>query len=331
MSTSGIEGWDLPCTHFSELCTLDGSYWGYQPSHSTNLAFAVLFGVSMVAFLVQGVFSKRWLGFTISMASGCAVEVIGYIGRVLAYDDVWSQDPFLIQIICLTIGPAFLAAGIYLCFSRIITTISPGNSRIKPLSYPRIFIPCDFISLVLQATGGALASIATTNHEDPKIGSNIMIAGLAFQVVTLLLFILLALDFAFRTYSRRGSPLSQTVDDHGHAKLRNPWPFKAFIVALSLSTLLIFTRCVFRVAELSQGWGGHLANTQKYFVGLEGAVIVAAVFLMNMCHPGFCFKEAKDARAFQPSSKTWYGKSKRCIVTEINMGESSIGLVRPEK
>lgn len=209
-----------------------------------------------------------------------------------------TQNPFLIQIICLTIAPAFLAAGIYLCLSRIVTTVGPKHSRIKPLSYLKIFIPCDFISLVLQAAGGGMASVSTHNGEDPKKGNNIMIAGLAFQVFTLLVFILLAADFAWRTYRGRTSR-GQISPDQQPAILRRSWPFKAFLVALSLSTLCIFTRCVFRVAELSEGWDGRLANTQKYFIGLEGAVIIAAVLLLNLCHPAYCFKDAADVQEVQ--------------------------------
>jgi hypothetical protein len=211
------------------------------------------------------------------------------------------QNPFLIQIICLTIAPAFLAAGIYLCLSRIVITVGPEHSRIKPLSYPKIFIPCDFISLVLQAAGGGMASVSTHNGEDPKKGNNIMIAGLAFQVFTLLVFILLAADFAWRTYRGRTSR-GQISPDQQPVILRRSWPFKAFLIALSLSTLCIFTRCVFRVAELSEGWDGRLANTQKYFIGLEGAVIIAAVLLLNMCHPAYCFKDATDMREMQLQS-----------------------------
>lgn len=220
----------------------------------------------------------------------------------------------MIQIICLTIAPAFLAAGIYLCLSRIVSTFGTENSRIKPLSYPRIFIPCDIASLVLQALGGGIASAKTHQNEDPTVGNNIMIAGLAFQVLTLLIFIILALDFASRTISRIRK-LGQDALDPRHAKLRNSLQFKGFIVALSFATLCVFTRCVYRVAELSEGWSGNLIKTQRYFIGLEGAVVVAAVLSLNLFHPGLCFREALDYRTEpkQKGTRTWYGK-KRTVV-----------------
>jgi hypothetical protein len=203
-----------------------------------------------------------------------------------------NQIPFLIQIICLTIAPAVLAAGVYLCLSRIVLTFGQDNSRINARAYPIIFVSCDIISLVLQAGGGGYASVKTHSHEDPKSGNNIMIAGLSVQVFTLLVFMLLALDFANCTTHRIRQMGAYDALDRQHANLRKSWQFKGFLVALSLSTLCIFTRCVYRVAELSNGWDGYLMKKQNYFLGLEGAVVLVAVFLLNIFHPGFCFSES---------------------------------------
>jgi hypothetical protein len=81
----------VPCTVVNEGCPLDASYWGYRPSLSANIAFTVLFTLSTIAFLAQGVFSKRWLGFTIAMASGCVIELTGYVGRVMAHHDMFDE------------------------------------------------------------------------------------------------------------------------------------------------------------------------------------------------------------------------------------------------
>lgn len=221
--------------------------------------------------------------------------VIGYVGRVMSWKNPFSQNAYLIQIICLTIAPAFLAAGIYLCLSRIVLTIGAENSRIKPLSYPRIFIPCDVISLLLQAAGGGLASAQSHANESPDLGDNIMVAGLAFQVLTLLIFMVLATDFAIRT-AKRYKAMDEDAFDASHAALRQSFRFRGFVVALAFATLCIFTRSVYRVAELSEGWTGYLIETQRYFIGLEGAIVSAAVLALNVFHPGFCFRDGDTAR-----------------------------------
>lgn len=223
------------------------------------------------------------------------------------------------QIVCLTIAPAFLAAGIYLCLSRIVLTFGPENSRIKPLSYPRIFIPCDLASLMLQAAGGGIASAASHTDRDPTTGNNIMIAGLAMQVFTLAIFIILSLDFAFKTFGRIRSMGSTAALDQTHAQLRASWKFKGFLIALSFATLCIFTRSVYRVAELSEGWNGHLIKTQKYFIGLEGAIVGAAVLALNIFHPGLCFREGyAERKAFG------FGRTPKSEKTRETQSEGSL-------
>ncbi|KAF1915973.1 RTA1 like protein-domain-containing protein [Ampelomyces quisqualis] len=319
---TSVYTWIQACTW--ETCGLKGSYWNYRPNKAINFAFAILFGLSALVFLTQGFASKKkWLGFSIAMVCGCVLEVIGYTGRILAWDDMYSQAPFLIQIICLTIAPAFLAAGIYLCLSRIVTAFGTSNSRISPRAYPLIFVTCDVVSLILQAAGGGIASVKTQAHEDPKLGNNIMIAGLSVQVATLLVFMLLALDFAVRTMGRVGQIGREQALDQRYVELRKNWAFKGFLIALALSTLCIFTRCVFRVAELSDGWSGHLMKVQGYFIGLEGAIIVVAAFLLNFFHPGLCFGET-PAAGVTGGRKCWGGRkaaSGQSSVEELRIRE----------
>lgn len=93
--------------------------------------------------------------------------------------------------------------------------------------------------------------------------------------------------------------------DPMHAKLRASKRFRSFLIALCFTTLCIFTRSVYRVAELSEGWSGHLIQTQRYFIGLEGAIVAAGVLALNVFHPGYCFREGyvkKGERIQSPPS-----------------------------
>ena len=74
-----------------ETCPLSLSYWAYRPSVAANSLFLAIFGLSTSLFLVQAVLSKRFLGFTIAMVSGCALEVIGYVGRIMSYYNPFSE------------------------------------------------------------------------------------------------------------------------------------------------------------------------------------------------------------------------------------------------
>jgi len=70
-------------------CPLDWSFWAYLPSLAANSLFAALFGISFVAYVLEAVLSRRFLGFSIAMISGSVLEILGYAGRI------WSRyQPF---------------------------------------------------------------------------------------------------------------------------------------------------------------------------------------------------------------------------------------------
>lgn len=77
-------------------------------------------------------------------------------------------------------------------------------SRIAPRTYAIIFVCCDLLSLILQAAGGALTATADKDQPDLRnTGVNIMIAGLATQVASLAVFILLCAEFAYRVVKNK--------------------------------------------------------------------------------------------------------------------------------
>ncbi len=73
-----------------------------------------------------------------AMIFGIGAEIIGYTGRILSYRDQWSLDGFLIMMVCLTLGPAFFSAAIYLCLGRVVSVYGAENSRLKPGMYTKI-------------------------------------------------------------------------------------------------------------------------------------------------------------------------------------------------
>lgn len=131
-----------------------------------------------------------------------------------------------------------------------------------------------------------------------------MVAGLAFQVFTLGVFILLCLDFALRTRKRYKSMGESAFDQNPlFIKLRHSWVFKGFLVALTLATICIFWRSVYRVIELAEGWTGHLIRQQWLFVGFEGVMVIVACFALNAFNPAFAFKEAMEGKGGIGSKK----------------------------
>jgi hypothetical protein len=79
------------------ICDPRASVLRYQPSLSANAAFVALFGLSMAIHVVQGLRWRTW-AFTIAMFLGCAIEMVGYGGRLMMHQNPFSFPGFIIQI-----------------------------------------------------------------------------------------------------------------------------------------------------------------------------------------------------------------------------------------
>ena len=88
-----------------------------------------------------------------------------------------------------------------------------------------------------------------------------MMAGLTFQVFSLVLFAVATLD-----YYRRARAEYRGKDAPPAAHPRVKW----FFAALTLSYTCIMIRCIYRIIELSDGWNSELMKREKDFVVLEG-------------------------------------------------------------
>jgi hypothetical protein len=103
----------------------------------------------------------------------------------------------------------------------------------------------DFIALVLQAVGGAIADTANNNTDSDK-GTHIMVAGLAFQVLNLLVFMAVAGAFAFKVNRHRKLERNTSVlsDRSLSEKVngRSAGSFKIFLFGEQATSLLHRTR-----------------------------------------------------------------------------------------
>src|SRR5450755_3179613 len=93
-------------------------------------------------------------------------------------------------------------------------------------------------------------------------------------------------------------------------------------VALAISTVAILIRCSFRVAELSGGFGGSLANNQVSFMILDGAMMVITVTLLTTAHPGLTLGPMWQAGNFRlgRAKKTNTAEAAQETVTAENSG-----------
>ncbi|KAJ9607399.1 hypothetical protein H2200_008472 [Cladophialophora chaetospira] len=228
------------------VCPVEYSVYGYRPSIAASTILIGLYALCMLIQMYLGRRYKAW-GYMSAILLGCIDEILGYVGRILLWQNPWNNAGFIMQI-------DFLQLNTRLIYGSVVY-VSIESSRLRPNWFYYIFIPCDIVSLILQAAGGALSS---TSNGSSDVGVNVALAGLGFQVFTLAVFSGLVVDYAHG---------SRSV----WSRVALPRRFLIFIISASLATILIFVRCCYRLYELNGGYSrdSKALRDENLFIGLE--------------------------------------------------------------
>ncbi|KAJ2915882.1 hypothetical protein MD484_g4518, partial [Candolleomyces efflorescens] len=269
----------------------EDSIYNYIPSKGVAITMIALFGLSTLIHTGQAVWRKMWWLFPTAILCG-ALEILGWAGRLWSHSEVWNITPFQIQICCTIVAPTPLLAATFVIFGEIIKRLGSIYSRLTPGRYTALFCTFDVISLVVQGVGGGLAATAdpATNGRNPDTGGNVMLGGIVFQLVVIVAFCLCALEFIIRYLNDKPLRAPQPADEkHGSTERGQlTGKLKIMLFALTLSTAALFIRAVYRTVELSDGWTGRIISTEVYFNVLDGAMVILAIYTLNIVHPG-CF------------------------------------------
>jgi RTA1 like protein len=208
------------------------------------------------------------------------MEIVGYAFRLVSSQlDPYNIMYFVVQYFFIVIAPIFFSASIYTILSIFINRTKREFAPAPPKVILWIFITCDVIATGVQVAGAALIGVSASNGKDPTTPNNILLAGLAFQVFSFFTFCVLLGISLFRARKVVMSSL------------------KAFSAAVCATTLLVYLRTCFRLAETAEGLTSSLATHEVFFGCLEFAPIVIAVFILAVWHPGKCL----------PRDRVWHG------------------------
>lgn len=190
------------------------------------------------------------------------------------------------QITTLIIAPTFFAAALYVLLGVLIRMLGPQSSLLSAKLYTIIFCTCDVISLVVQAIGGGMASVASGSADgNTAPGTHIMVAGIVFQLFTMTLFALLVVDFARRVHHMR---LERNV--------------VLTLVAMTIAFVMIYIRSIYRTIELAQGWRGYLITHEGFFIGLDASIMFVAVFVFLVLDPAWLLSKRSSNKSDQINS-----------------------------
>ena len=138
-----------------------------------------------------------------------------------------------------------------------------------------------------------------------------MITGIVWQVCTLLAFGVLVADYVLRC-SRN------TLREDGYRLLATR-RFKLFAGGLVLAYFTVFTRCVYRIAELGPGWENSIMQNEDEFIVLDGVMIAIATVCLTVFHPGYCFPEMQMHQKNLPAHVEKKGGDVEAVESDVQM------------
>ncbi|RAK76918.1 RTA1 domain-containing protein [Aspergillus fijiensis CBS 313.89] len=242
------------CTSVTPACPVSATTLGYHLHRGGNIFLLLVFAICALAQIYLG-FRYRVRLYSALVFLGCAGEVIGYIGRLMLHANPWNNGGFIIQTLLLIVSPSFLAAALYLT----VKTILAGGG--------------------LQAT----AANGKGSESTVRVGTNIMIADIAFQAATMAVCRVLTIDYTRKVYLHRRQQASSTP--------------------LSWISLTLI-----RIPEMAGGWGDPMMQDETKFMVLEGTVGISMVaigsILMTLAFPGVFLPAISSRHARGQHQKT---------------------------
>ncbi|KAF6827379.1 hypothetical protein CMUS01_09033 [Colletotrichum musicola] len=291
------------CDGVSARCPVEATLYGDYFTVGACAFFVAAFTLALFLQIWLGWRSKAW-SFATYLGLGTIFELASYAARIVLANNPWIFGAFVVQMLFLLLGPTLVAASISVTFKHLVLHYGREWSVLRPRLYPWVFVGTDFISILIQAVGGAVAAFATSGSEEnmqlADVSSALLVTGVVFQVANMVICGGLMLIYLWRRRrglaSRSGgsvreessgseavSPGSKAVRPDGEKKL------KIFIIAITVAYVAIVIRCIYRVPEMAGGWGNDLQKDEVTFLVLDGAMILVAVWLLTIFHPAFYF------------------------------------------
>lgn len=294
---------------------MEENNYHYNLKHAPNIIYFIIFTLVFIYNALM-IYKSRYHWYNVTYFCGYGLEFCGWLGRLLSFHDTANSNFYILQFVSLTLAPAFIMAGVYFLFAQLVVIHGRQYSVLKPLWYSYMFITSDVVSLIIQAGGGASASIASQSNKDTTPGTNTLIAGISVQTFAMTVFICFYFEFLNRAFFRHAKEMSNPIKrtpanfirllfnaksvrpyrqeleqfynpKFQHIRLGNRFSYMP--LAITVTVIVIYIRCVYRVVELAQGWSGYLISHEVYIMVLDAFMVAIAGLISVPFHPVWVF------------------------------------------
>ena len=182
---------------------VDGIYF-YHPSQAAAIVFQVLFSILSGSHLFQSVIVpyRRAIKhrYTIPLFIAAALSTAGYGVRIGSIQTPSDIGQYATSASLIVVAPIFVCATLYLQLAYMLRHCIHDVKEqkvfgITPCWLGRIFISSDISSFLLQGAGSGIAASNNWTGNTKSIGVNLLLTGLAGQLATFTVFLVLLWRF----------------------------------------------------------------------------------------------------------------------------------------
>jgi len=248
---------------------------------ASNVLTAIAFSLVMAVALTQTFWTYKYRAkFMLAMTIGCYTFALGLATRFGMHVHPESKGIYIAEYLFTVLSPCAFIAAEYVLLGRLARYLEADRHLlVNPRRITIVFISSDITTFLIQAAGGSV-SIASNTPSVILAGSHIFLAGLVLQLASFLVFTCIFFVFIHRV--RTHEPAIWKVDA-GKKHWFRDW--RTLVGAMIFSFIGILIRSGYRVAELSQGFFGHLATTEAFFYGLDTIPLFLAISVYVVCWP----------------------------------------------
>ncbi|OLN85251.1 Protein RTM1-like protein 2 [Colletotrichum chlorophyti] len=256
------------------MASSEVSIWPYNPSFPLAVLATVLYGLVFVwVFYLTVVRYRAW--YFIVVVVGAGVEVSAHGLRSYSVRNQTEITPFVQTMTYTVLAPVLVAAGNYLLIGRLIRAVLPPTRhtiyKIPGARLTRLFVGCDVVAFLVQGTGSGIASGGNWTGTLGAVGTNVLVAGLGFQVLAFGCYMCVLVRF--RVLAGR------------EEREAAPEGWRLVLRAVCASSGLILLRSVFRVVEFAEGTNGYIFRNEWLFWVFEALPMLVAIGVFCVWHP----------------------------------------------
>ncbi|KAK9235163.1 hypothetical protein V1525DRAFT_410812 [Lipomyces kononenkoae] len=125
----------------------------YVPSFGAAISFSVLFGLTLICHVVQGIIYKKKYTWVVMM--GAPWELLAFIFRTLLTRNQSSSGYDTGLVIMFLLAPIWINAFLYMTLGRLIHLFIPDQrlAGISAKRYGMVFVCLDIIAFITQLAG----------------------------------------------------------------------------------------------------------------------------------------------------------------------------------